>query len=95
MSTSALHASREPPDADRHVRWCGGQGPVAVPGRPICSLARPGEVRECKALRAARRSRRLLGIQSASAHALSRHQLPWRAAAAEAPGGFERFAQLL
>src|SRR5436309_8740217 len=37
MSTSALRVLREPPDADRHVRWCGSWGLEIVPGYPIRS----------------------------------------------------------
>ena len=35
MRISALHVLREPPDADRHVRWCGSWGLEMVPGYPI------------------------------------------------------------
>jgi RNA-directed DNA polymerase len=33
--TGVLRALRESPDAERHVRWCGGWGPATVPGHPI------------------------------------------------------------
>ena len=32
---SGLHVSSEPPDAERHVRWCGSRGRATSPGYPI------------------------------------------------------------
>lgn len=42
---SGLHVSSEPPDAERHVRWCGSWGRATAPGYPIlcvlCVLCGP------------------------------------------------------
>jgi len=35
MSIEGLSAFPEPPDAERHVRWCGRWGRVTAPGDPI------------------------------------------------------------
>jgi hypothetical protein len=35
MSIEGLSAFPEPPDAERHVRWCGRWGRATAPGDPI------------------------------------------------------------